>query len=55
MPTYSSAHKLDSDIYERFFNNWVKVCESLGSIGANETVGSVADRLLGPQYYLSAP
>lgn len=54
-PTYSSAHKLDSDIYERFFNNWVKVCESLGSIGANETVGSVADRLLGPQYYLSAP
>jgi hypothetical protein len=52
-PSYSSSHKVNNEVYEHFFFNWVKVCEALGSIESNESVGSVADRLLGPQYNVS--
>jgi hypothetical protein len=49
-PTYSSSHKLKGAFAERLFKNSVKVYEAIASIGASESIGAVANRLLGPQY-----
>ena len=50
-PTYSCAHKTAAGAADRVFLNFVKVAEALATVGADESIGSVANRLLGAQYY----
>ena len=49
-PTYSASHKLDKAFGERLIKNAVAVYEAIGTIGEDESIGAVADRLLGAQY-----
>ena len=50
-PTYSCAHKTAAGAADRVFLNFVKVAEALATVGADESIGSVASRLLGAQYF----
>ena len=49
-PTYSASFKLDRAFGERLLRNAATVYEAIGGIGEDESIGTVAERLLGAQY-----
>ena len=50
VPGYSCAHKMQDVHARRHFNNIIKAFEAIGTVGGDETLGAVAERVLGPQY-----
>jgi hypothetical protein len=49
-PTYTACHKLERAFGDRLVRNAAVIFEAICSIGEDESLGAVAERLLGAQY-----